>query len=161
MHSAFSDVANRYSYSEGAEMTLIERLRKAGYDPKINVYALLPEAADAIEALQAENERLKEKLESWKDECHRVQALFEKETLRASELHESRDALAAKLVPLTECAKRLLDHAEFQLGGILSADSKAKDIPSRAVSQVKSRHLAALRDLVAIDAAKGGQHEDS
>ncbi|MDH4481441.1 MAG: hypothetical protein QE279_01890 [Rhodoferax sp.] len=47
---------------------------------------------------------------------------------------------------IIECAKRLVEHADFQLGGILSADSKAKDIPSKAVSQVKSRHLAALRD---------------
>jgi hypothetical protein len=45
-----------------------------------------------------------------------------------------------------ECARRLVEHADFALGGILSADSKAKDIPSKAVSQVKSRHLAALRD---------------
>ena len=45
-----------------------------------------------------------------------------------------------------ECAKRLVEHADFQLGGILSSDSKAKDIPSKAVSKVKSRHLAALRD---------------
>jgi hypothetical protein len=45
-----------------------------------------------------------------------------------------------------ECAMRLVEHADFALGGILSADSKAKDIPSKAVSQVKSRHLAALRD---------------
>ena len=47
---------------------------------------------------------------------------------------------------LIECARRLVEHADFTLGGILSADSKAKDIPSKAVSQVKSRHLAALRD---------------
>ena len=47
---------------------------------------------------------------------------------------------------LIECARRLVEHADFALGGILSADSKAKDIPSKAVSQVKSRHLAALRD---------------
>ena len=48
-----------------------------------------------------------------------------------------------------ECAKRLVEHADFKLGGVLSADSKAKDIPSRAVSQVKARHLAALRDALA------------
>jgi hypothetical protein len=47
---------------------------------------------------------------------------------------------------LIECARRLVEHADFNLGGILSAGSKAKDIPSKAVSQVKSRHLAALRD---------------
>jgi hypothetical protein len=49
-----------------------------------------------------------------------------------------------------ECAKRLVEHADFKLGGILSADSKAKDIPSNAVSHVKSRHLAALRDALSL-----------
>lgn len=47
---------------------------------------------------------------------------------------------------LIDCAKRLVEHADFQLGGSLSAESKAKDIPSKAMSQVKARHLAALRD---------------
>ena len=50
---------------------------------------------------------------------------------------------------IIECAKRLVEHADFRLGGALSQDSKAKDIPSRAVSQVKARHLAALRDALA------------
>jgi len=45
-----------------------------------------------------------------------------------------------------DCAKRLVEHADFKLGGALSADSKSKDIPSRAVSSVKARHLASLRD---------------
>lgn len=48
-----------------------------------------------------------------------------------------------------DCAKRLVEHADFQLGGSLSADSNAKDIPSNAVSKVKARHLAALRDALA------------
>lgn len=48
-----------------------------------------------------------------------------------------------------ECARRLVEHADFRLGGALSADSKARDIPSNAVSQVKARHLAALRDALA------------
>jgi hypothetical protein len=47
---------------------------------------------------------------------------------------------------VVECARRLVAHADFKLDGCLSADSKAKDIPSKAVSQVKARHLAALRD---------------
>ena len=50
---------------------------------------------------------------------------------------------------IAECAARLVEHADFQLGGVLSADSKARDIPSRACSQVKARHLAALRDALA------------
>ena len=53
------------------------------------------------------------------------------------------------LANVADAARRLLEHADFQLGGILSADSKAKDIPSKAVSQVKARHLASLRDRVA------------
>ena len=56
---------------------------------------------------------------------------------------------------LLEAAKRLVEHADFKLGGILSADSKAKDIPSNAVSSVKARHLASLR--AAIAAAQEGK----
>lgn len=60
------------------------------------------------------------------------------------------------LANVADAARRLVEHADFQLGGILSADSKAKDIPSKAVSQVKARHLASLRDRVAeLDAANG------
>jgi len=65
---------------------------------------------------------------------------------------EQIDALKADAERIRECASRLVEYADFRLGGILSADSKAKDIPSRATSQVKARHLAALRD--AIDATK-------
>lgn len=46
---------------------------------------------------------------------------------------------------IVECAKRLVDHSDSRLGGCLSADSKASEIPSNAVSHVKARHLAALR----------------
>lgn len=53
------------------------------------------------------------------------------------------------LLRIAECAARLVEHADFRLGGVLSADSKARDIPSRACSQVKARHLAALRDALA------------
>jgi hypothetical protein len=66
-----------------------------------------------------------------------------------------KQALAAQPAPVQEpdrvreCAQRLVEHADFRLGGVLSADSKAKDIPSKAVSQVKARHLASLRDALA------------
>ena len=50
---------------------LIERLSKAGYDMHTDVYALLPEAVSAIEALQAENERLK-KLVCWNQEQREI-----------------------------------------------------------------------------------------
>lgn len=60
------------------------------------------------------------------------------------------------LANVADAARRLVEHADFQLGGILSADSKSKEIPSKAVSQVKARHLASLRDRVAeLDAAYG------
>lgn len=59
----------------------------------------------------------------------------------------------AKTVDLLGAAKRLIEHADFRLGGILSADSKVKEIPSNAVSQVKARHLAALRDAIAKEEA--------
>lgn len=49
-----------------------------------------------------------------------------------------------------ECAERLVQHADFQLGGVLSPKSKVRDIPSRAGSMVKARHLAALRDAIAM-----------
>lgn len=53
---------------------------------------------------------------------------------------------------IRECAQRLVEHADFRLGGNLSASSKASEIPSKATSQVKARHLAALRD--ALDASE-------
>lgn len=56
---------------------------------------------------------------------------------------------------IVECAKRLVEHADFKLGGILSADSKSKEIPSKAVSSVKARHLASLRDALAAHGIKG------
>ena len=83
--------------------------------------------------LKAENERLRES-------C-RMQPLYD-----FSQDLEKADAKTERLV---ECALRLVEHADFKLGGILSADSKSKDIPSKATSYVKSRHLAALRDALA------------
>jgi hypothetical protein len=55
-----------------------------------------------------------------------------------------------------ECAQRLVEHADFRLVGILSSSSKTKEIPSNAASQVKTRHLAALRD--ALLAAQPASH---
>ncbi len=61
-----------------------------------------------------------------------------------SELDRLRKENAA-LLKIKECAQRLADHAESGLGGCLSDDSPARDIPSNAVSMVKARHLASLR----------------
>ena len=50
---------------------------------------------------------------------------------------------------LRECAQRLVDGARWGLAGALSPSSKAREIPSSAWSDVKSRHLASLRDALA------------
>ena len=63
-------------------------------------------------------------------------------------LTAERDALQTDAARLLEAASRLVEHADFRLGGILSADSKSKEIPSRATSQVRARHLASLRDVL-------------
>ena len=47
---------------------------------------------------------------------------------------------------IIECAKRLVEHSDAKLGGCLSEDSKSSEIPSNAISHVKARHLAALRN---------------
>ena len=65
----------------------------------------------------------------------------------------------AKTARIYECAKRLIDGADFQLGGTLSSKSKTRDIPSKAFSQVKARHLASLRD--AVQGVDGVQIEES
>ena len=65
------------------------------------------------------------------------------------------DMLAAKLARLSkledvaERAGRLVDYADFQLGGALHAGSSRDDIPAAAVSSVKARHLASLRAALA------------
>jgi hypothetical protein len=58
-------------------------------------YCYVGEVREAIAALQAQNEKLTEKLELWKSECNRVQAMFEKETFRASELHQQLNQVKA------------------------------------------------------------------
>ena len=167
---------------------LIARLRDttALSDP-----LLTHEAADALEALGREIERLSEvnadqygALDLASRECTALRAELAAiraqepvavvesdapggiaytpaglELVDGQELYASPAAKDAGLVAddrITECAKRLVEHADFQLGGILSADSKAKDTPSKAVSQVKSRHLAALRDALAASPKIGG-----
>ena len=49
---------------------------------------------------------------------------------------------------LLDRASRLVEHADFKLGGTLSAESPSREIPSNACSSVKARHLAALRDSI-------------
>jgi hypothetical protein len=60
---------------------------------------------------------------------------------------------------LIEAAQRLVEHADFKLGGALSADSKAREIPSNAASSVKARHLASLRDALQAALAEPAEQE--
>mgnify|MGYP000688627538 CR=1 FL=1 len=77
------------------------------------------------------------------------------EVVRAVESHHAAALAAAQVrgVPdgfalLLERAQRLVEFADFKLGGTLSAESDLREIPSKAGSWVKTRHLAALRDSV-------------
>lgn len=49
---------------------------------------------------------------------------------------------------LLDAAKRLVDNADFRVGGVLNAWSKARELPSQAMAHVKARNLATLRDAV-------------
>lgn len=71
------------------------------------------------------------------------------DTEALADLLAERDRLRADVRELVERASRLVEHADFKLGGVLSADSKVSEIPSNAVSMVKARHLASLRALLA------------
>jgi hypothetical protein len=107
--------------------------------------------------------------EAWADnyspsgDCESLHRQWKESSWRESWLQErdayyrERDAqwqeMVGPLLEIAERAKRLVEHADFKLGGILSASSKAREIPSNAASSVKARHLALLRDsLVALSA---------
>ena len=117
-------------------MTLIERLRKVGKDYDFHDNALIYEAADAIEALQAENEQ-------WKVDFN--------------EMKIDHDALAAKLVPLTDAEISLMAHNED--------DGDWNSLGYRGCWHrgyfAGARAIEAAHGIQAIDAAKGGQHEDA
>lgn len=74
---------------------------------------------------------------------------IEKAAARLDALRSQEGELALLRVVL-ERADRLLSGADFQLAGVLSAESRASEIPSNACSKVKARHLASLRDAVRI-----------
>lgn len=64
--------------------------------------------------------------------------------------HQENDApieerSAQDIKRIIDCAERLVLGADFRLGGVLHANSKSREIPSKAVSEVKARHLASLR----------------
>jgi predicted nuclease with TOPRIM domain len=139
-------------------MTLIERLRELQNSNVLTTLRLIAgEAADAIEALQAENELLKgyrdrslelataynnaqENIEQIN--THREHILDVNDKLQAE-----RDALAAKLVPLTDsaCAAFAKEYLEAW------EDGMAGDSYLRRMAE----------DALKLDAANGGQHEDA
>ena len=72
----------------------------------------------------------------------------------AQPTHPAPAAPQADIWRLRECAQRLVDGARWGLAGALSPSSKAREIPSSAWSDVKSRHLASLRDALAAPQAE-------
>lgn len=100
------------------------------------------------DALQAENERLKAY-------CTQRDAEFDKLVFENGDTTRERDALAAKLVPLTECAKNLMDATEDLMTWHVK-NVKVWSHPTWDVADMRVKQLRA-----AIDAAKGGQHEGS
>jgi hypothetical protein len=132
----------------------IETMKQALSDAN----AALKKAAQCIKDLGDENERLRQAIkEAEKQEPAACIPTSEFPAVKAAKLQVQKHMKYYNEMmkePTTtdrivECAIRLVEHADFKLGGVLSADSKAKDIPSKAVSSVKARHLAALRDALA------------
>jgi len=106
----------------------------------------------AIEALQAENERLKDKLDS---SVHGHNQIFE----LCKVLEAERDALAAKLVPLEADAERyrwLRNKARSVDWSRNYEGTSSYSLFCRNSPELMDRQIDA-----AIDAAKGGQHEDA
>lgn len=56
------------------------------------------------------------------------------------------DAQAAEIERLRAAASAILGSADWRVAGVLSDKSPRRDLPSNAVSTVKIRHLAGLRD---------------
>lgn len=123
-------------------MTLIERLRTRNENGTLVEITEEDQAAaaDAIEALQAENERLKEEAKQW-------QSLSELSLGMAEAHSKERDALAAKLAAVEADAERLKD----LLSEVSSNFTREDDLPDGLLGRID----------IAIDAAKGGQHEDA
>jgi hypothetical protein len=80
------------------------------------------------------------------EEAEAISAVLREKDKRINELYKKLAEREKQIMMLRERAKRLVEHADFQLGGCLSNESKLREIPSRAVSAVKIRHLASLRD---------------
>ena len=129
-------------------MTLIERLRKVGKDYDFHDNALIYEAADAIEALQAENERLKEAVAEFKKPGEGDSLIGTAARILNVKLIQERDALAAKLVPLEADAERY----RWLRKALSDRSSKGKSHHFCSIHEGHPEELDA-----AIDASKGGQ----
>jgi ABC-type phosphate transport system auxiliary subunit len=130
----------RAIHTQGAEMTLIERLKQTNQFHD-NADVSTQEVVAAIQTLQAENERLKATIE--RNTEHYCAVVANKSALQAE-----RDALAAKLATLEADAERLdwLDSQceAYGFQDLHEGNRWTIDGP-----------FANLR--IAIDAAKGGQ----
>jgi len=133
---------------------LIQRLRDSSARHDKEADRLCKEAADVIEALQAENERLKADIQTHQ----RSFAALKADT----------DALAAKLVPLAKNGKDAYQKLQQAAAQIVSAQSEpsrwgcvgpdAQDIAWDKFNELANSVCLAM-DSPPIDAAKGGQHD--
>ena len=135
-------------------MTLIERLRSVD-----DQYCA--SAADAIEALQAENERLKEAVAEFKKPGEGDSLIGTAARILNVKLIQERDALAAKLVTLEADAERL-NRIAWLIGSIfVHGNFKAETCNERELERLLRENGTfwdTLQDFDdAIDAAKGGQ----
>jgi len=118
---------------------LIQRLRDSSARHDKEADRLCKEAADVIEALQAENERLESDLKI--------------ATIGFNHHRTERAALAAKLVPLEADAER---YRAIRNGLAIDEDS---GIVISLNDAFDSETLSGDKADSAIDAAKGGQHD--
>jgi chromosome segregation ATPase len=159
---------------------LINRLRETA-SKGVSVWAdLQKEAADAIEALQAEVSTLDVLLEEckmdWSGDVTQIKAEHKRE-IQALQAENERikadfdliadscvaaqakcDALAAKLVPLEADAERL-DWLQAQ--GFAGLGWVARNSTTGRGYRLHQDAAGCVRVRDAIDAAKGGQHEDA
>ena len=125
-----------------------EVANKADYAARM--YSMNEAVKAERDALQAENEFLKQDRDEWRESTVMANANAASEEKRRRDMQEQRDALAAKLVTLEADAERYRwtvkqDHKDRQWLDTYDEFKAARD----------------KRIDAAIDAAKGGQHEDA
>lgn len=120
------------------------------------VQALLQEAYELLDILYAQHPANLTPSTVVNPPAFNLDAMVETATAKVQDFINGQAYLAQRDI-INACQEAMLKSNQrhdaylvenFPLGGVLSADSKAKDIPSGAVSQVKARHLAALRDAI-------------